>query len=143
MGPPITWSLKILTVLALLYTDLVAVRDELGRRSRQSTAAYCGIGERRTLCSEKPAFLHFCKYVATHQLCETSATQYSAACHQYRTWCQQSFTAVIPSPTFSFSFSCPPGAAAHPVNERGGDDVTTTTTTTLSPEAQAEEEQLA
>ncbi len=51
--------------VGLLYGSLIIVRDELERRSRRSTAVNCGIGERRTLCHEEPAFRHFCKYVTT------------------------------------------------------------------------------
>ncbi len=44
MGPSVVWSLKLLMVLTLLYGSLVIVRDELARRSRPSTAVYCGLG---------------------------------------------------------------------------------------------------
>ncbi len=109
MGPPVVWSLKLLVVLALLYGSLVVVRDELERRSRPSTAVYCGIGERRTLCWQKPAFRHFCKYVIAKRLCEAASTKHSTMCHQHRVWSHSPSTTVIQSSTSYSYFSWPPG----------------------------------
>ncbi len=134
MGPPVVWSLKL---LALLYGSLVVVWDELERRSRPSTAVYCGIGERRTLCQEEPAFWYFCKCVTARRLCKAASTKHTTMCHQHRVWCHSLSTTVIQSPTFHSYFSWPPGAEAHPVAEKGG-VITTTPTTTLSPEDQEE-----
>ena len=50
LGPPVTWSLKLLMVLALLYDSINIVRGVVERRRRQSTAVYCDIGERWILC---------------------------------------------------------------------------------------------
>ncbi len=137
MGPPVVWSLKLLVVLTLLYVCLVVVRDELERRSRPSTAVYCGIGERRTSCWEEPAFRQFGKYVIAKRLCEAASTKHSTVCHQHRVWCYSPSKTVIQSPNSYSYFSWPPGAEAHPVAE-GGAVITTTPTTTLSPEDQAE-----
>ena len=114
MGPLVVWSLKLLVVLTLLYGGLVIVRDELERRSRPSTAVYCSIGERRTLCWEEPAFRHFCKYVIAKRLCEAARTKHSTVCHQHRVWCHLPSTTVIQSPTSHSYFSWPPGADALP-----------------------------
>lgn len=68
MGAPVTWSLKLLMVLALLYGSINIVRDKVERRRHQSTAVYCGIGERQTLCENKLAFCHFVNMTLPYML---------------------------------------------------------------------------